>query len=120
MMRSTKKLCIVLPVSIVGSHLPHTATTTGNTAQERVILPTDSERQASTMNKDYHANLERYLASMLQAKQMLSKGIITAEDYNEIDTIIAEKHGISSCSIYRGFDLIYNTLNGNMSHGKES
>ena len=119
-MKSAKKLCIVLPVSIVGSHLPHTATTTGNTAQERVILPTDSERQASTMNKDYRANLERYLVSMLQAKQMLTKGIITAEDYNEIDTIIAEKYVISSCSIYRGFDLIYNALNGNMSHGKES
>lgn len=71
------------------------------------------------MNKDYHANLERYLASMLQAKRMLIQGIITTDDYNRIDTIIAEKYGISSCSIYRGFDLIYNAINGNMSHGKE-
>lgn len=120
MMKSAKKLCIVLPVSIVGSRLSHTATTTGNIAHKSVILPTDSERLVGTMNKDYNANLEQYLASMLKAKQMLSQRIITAEDYNRIDTIVAEKYGISSCSIYRGFDLIYTGLYGNMSHGKES
>ena len=68
------------------------------------------------MNNGYRANLESYLASMLQAKKMLSQGILTPEDYIKIDTIIAEKYGISSCSLYRGIDLIHRGFNGNMSH----
>ena len=47
------------------------------------------------------SRLERYLAAMFQAKQMLSLGILTPEDYAKIDTKMAEKYDISSCSIYR-------------------
>ena len=68
---------------------------------------------------DYRARLERYLASMLQAKRMLSMGILTPEDYAKIDTIMAEKYGISSCSLYRGINLIYGGFRGNMSHYEE-
>ena len=66
------------------------------------------------MRKDYRAKLEDYLASMLQAKRMLAMGILTPEDYAKIDTIIAKKYGISSCSLYRGIDLLYSRFNGNM------
>ena len=59
------------------------------------------------MNDNYRNRLESYLASMLQAKRMLSMGIITPEDYADIDTIMNEKYGISSCSLYCGIDLIY-------------
>ena len=68
------------------------------------------------MNNGYRANLESYLASMMQAKKMLSKGVVSSDDYIKIDTIIAEKYGISSCSLYRGIDLIHRDFNGNMSH----
>ncbi len=68
------------------------------------------------MSKDYRARLESYLASMLQAKRMLAMGILTPEDYAKIDTIIAKKYGISSCSLYRGIDLLYSRFNGNMAH----
>ena len=68
------------------------------------------------MDNGYRANLESYLASMLQAKNMLSQGVISSDDYIKIDTIIAEKYGISSCSLYRGIDLIHRGFNGNMSH----
>ena len=67
----------------------------------------------------YRTRLENYLASMLQAKQMLSMGILTPEDYAAIDTIMNEKYGISSCSLYRGIDLIYDGFRGNMSHNEE-
>jgi hypothetical protein len=67
----------------------------------------------------YRSRLERYLASMIQVKRMLSKGIISPTDYVVIDTILANKYGISSCSVYRGIDLIYQDLRGNMSHYKE-
>ena len=53
---------------------------------------------------------------MMQAKKMLSKGVVSSDDYIKIDTIIAEKYGISSCSLYRGIDLIHRGFNGNMSH----
>ena len=68
------------------------------------------------MRKDYRAKLEDYLASMLQAKRMLAMGILTPEDYAKIDTIIAKKYGIYSCSLYRGIDLLYSRFNGNMPH----
>ncbi len=71
------------------------------------------------MSDAYRAKLESYLASMLQAKKMLSMGILTREDYAKIDTIIAKKYGISSCSLYRGIDLLYASFNGNMSCYKE-
>ncbi len=71
------------------------------------------------MNNAYRSNLEGYLASMLQAKRMLSMGIITQEDYANVDTMIAEKYGISSCSLYRGIDLIISGFRGNMPHYEE-
>ena len=71
------------------------------------------------MNDDYRAKLERYLAAMIQAKRMLEMGILTPEDYAHIDTIMAKKYGISSCSLYRGIDLLYGGVRGNMSHYEE-
>ena len=68
------------------------------------------------MNDAYRHRLENYLASMIQAKRMLSMGVLTPEDYADIDTIIAKKYGISSCSLYRSIDLIYMLFTGNMSH----
>ena len=56
------------------------------------------------MSDNYRNRLESYLASMLQAKRMLSMGIITPEDYADIDTIM---------------NLIYDGFRGNMSHYKE-
>ena len=91
----------------------------GSIAAMPVTLPTVTEVGVFAMNNRYRANLESYLASMLQAKKMLSQGVLTPEDYIKIDTIIAEKYGISSCSLYRGIDLIYCGFNGNMSYYEE-
>lgn len=71
------------------------------------------------MNSSYRSNLESYLVSALQAKNMLSMGILTPKDYTIIDTMLAEKYGISSCSIFCGIDLIYDGFRGNISHSKE-
>ena len=71
------------------------------------------------MNDAYRLKLENYLASMLQAKRMLTMGILTPDDYIQIDTMMAKKYGISSCSLYRGIDLIYDGFRGNMSHYEE-
>ena len=71
------------------------------------------------MNDAYRAKLERYLASMLQAKRMLTMGILSSDDYAQIDTMMAKKYGISSCSLYRGIDLLFEGFRGTMSHYKE-
>ena len=71
------------------------------------------------VTEEYRTRLEQYLASMLQMKKMLSMGILTPDDYAKMDTILAEKYGISSCSLYRGIDLIYSGFRGNMSHTEE-
>lgn len=71
------------------------------------------------MSEAYRAKLEAYLASMLQAKRMLAMGVLTPDDYARIDTIIAEKYGVSSCSLYRGIDLLFEGFRGTMSHSKE-
>lgn len=103
----------------VGSVFLPTEITIENIALMPVISQTASEGCVAVMNDAYRERLEQYLASMLQAKQMLSMGILTPEDYATIDTIMAEKYGISSCSLYRGIDLLYGEFRGNMSHYKE-
>jgi len=59
-------------------------------------------KEIPEMNDRYRVNLESYLASMLQAKKMLSQGILTPVDYARVDVIIADKYGIPSNSLYRG------------------
>ena len=90
-----------------------------NIAATAATLPTASERSVMPVTDAYRARLENYLASMLHAKRMLSMGIITSEDYTIIDTMQSEKYGISSSSLYRGIDLIYDGFRGNMSHYEE-
>ena len=50
---------------------------------------------------DFEQRQMAYQAAMALARRMLSKGLISEEQYAEIDTIIAKKSGISSCSIFR-------------------
>lgn len=71
------------------------------------------------MNTGYRKRLEQYISSMMQAKHMLTTGILTPSDYTKIDTMIAEKYGLSSCNIYRGIDLIYKDNDGNMLQNTE-
>jgi hypothetical protein len=91
----------------------------GSIAAMAATSPIDSEGSVIAMNDTYRSKLENYLASMLQAKRMLTMGILTSDDYAQIDTMMAKKYGISSCSLYRGIDLIYDGFRGNMSHYEE-
>ena len=53
------------------------------------------------MKSENYGKICAYKRSMMVAKKLLSDGIITAEEYRKIDTIIAKKHRVSSCSIFR-------------------
>ncbi|MFA7175028.1 MAG: SHOCT domain-containing protein [Kiritimatiellia bacterium] len=57
-----------------------------------------------------------YKSAMAQARRMLSASIITEAEYAIIDTMMAEKYGLSSCSLFRENDLLHSSIRGNMSH----
>ena len=113
------KLFMPTPAPTAVSLSPHTGIKSVNIAVTTATFLTASERSVKPVTDDYRARLERYLASMIQAKRMLSMGILTPEDYAIIDTMQGEKFGISLCSLYRGIDLIYSGFRGNMSHYEE-
>ena len=68
------------------------------------------------MSEELFAGILAYKSAMAQARLMLSKGMITKDEYTIIDTMMAEKYGLSSCSIFRENDLLYRGIDGNMSH----
>lgn len=74
------------------------------------------ETGVSALTTEYRANLECYIASMLQAKRMLGQGILTSADYADVENVIAKKYGIPKHSLYREIDLINGGSDGNMSH----
>lgn len=47
-----------------------------------------------------------YLNAITQAKSMLSKGIITFEEYLKIEDRMATKYNLAKTSLYRANDLI--------------
>lgn len=57
-----------------------------------------------------------YKSAMVQARRMLSAGIITEAEHAIIDTTMAEKYDLSSCSLFRENDLLHSSISGNMSH----
>lgn len=66
------------------------------------ILPNDMVMEVTKMDEAYSA----YHAAMAIAKKMLATDLITRKDYADIDTIMLQKYGISSCSIFRDMNLI--------------
>ena len=68
------------------------------------------------MDSNYFQALMGYQASMAQAKIMLSKGLITAEEYSVIETKMCDIFGINSDSLFRENDWIYR---GNIAPVKE-
>jgi hypothetical protein len=68
----------------------------------------------------------RYKAAMSVFKNWLADGVISADDLLAIDTILAQKYGLSSCSICLENDLlckekrvIYGTAKGDR-YGQEN
>ena len=84
--------------AIAGNNLKAMATPIGCSAPVTAICSFAERRLAMS---DYDKRLFAYQMAMALARSMRSKGLITAKEYAKIDTIIAEKYGISSCSIFR-------------------
>ena len=52
------------------------------------------------MTKQLYDKVVAYRISMSVIKNMLKSNIISADEYSEIDTIIARENGLSSCTIF--------------------
>lgn len=52
------------------------------------------------MTKELYDKVCAYRISMSVIKSLLKSNIITADEYSEIDTIIAHENGLSSCTIF--------------------
>lgn len=50
---------------------------------------------------DLNERVLAYQIAMSLARSMLSRGIITEEEYRKIDTIMTRKYGLSSSTIFR-------------------
>lgn len=72
----------------------------------------------TVMNEEIYSRVLGYKSAMVQARRMLANGIISGPECAKIETIIAEKYGLTSCSIFRENDFINYRLRGNMSHYK--
>lgn len=53
------------------------------------------------MNEKLYKAILLHRTTMASAKKMLKLGLISSNDYAEIDTIIAKKYGLNSSVIYR-------------------
>ena len=76
-------------------------------------------KEVPLMDNEYFNALLGYKTAMTQAKTMLSKGLITAEEYSVIETKMCEIFGINSDSLFRENDWINTCFRGNMSPTKE-
>lgn len=63
---------------------------------------TTIEKVVEIMNQ----NEINYLNAITQAKKMLSKGIISREEYLKIEDKMAKKYNLGKTSLYRANDLI--------------
>ena len=58
-------------------------------------------REVQTVDEDLRSRIERYRAAMSIANEMLSKHVISTEEYAIIDTIMTKKYGVTSSTIFR-------------------
>ena len=72
------------------------ATRTANTAVGTATLP-----PAEKPLDDLQTCLLRYRTSTTVFRSMVKNGILTEADYQKCRDILAEKYGISLCSIFR-------------------
>ena len=52
-------------------------------------------------NNELFDKIYRYQMVMSWVRSLLSQSLITKTEYAKIDTMMAEKYGVSSCSIFR-------------------
>lgn len=99
-------------VLVVKSHLLLMAIRIESIAATSVISQTDLEVALMTNEQMEKENL--YQATMSIAKNLLDKGVISEEEYAQIDTNFRNKYGISLSTLFTDIHLIKYGNYGNM------
>ena len=84
-------LDIPLPAPAAGRHSLPMTILNGNTAPTDAMSEAVSKAVMPVSEEEFRAEL-RYRMSLSVAKAMLEKGIISGDEYSEIDTILLEKY----------------------------
>ena len=66
------------------------------------------------MDSGLYSRIKEYHIALALIKELRSGGVIDDKDYAIICTVLAQKYGISSCSIFAEIDLISAAGNANM------
>lgn len=112
--RSIAKHSMTLYVPIVKSRFGFMEIRIGNTAPTSAISMTDLEVAAMTSEQMQKEKL--FQGTMLMAKNLLKQGIISDEEYEQIDTMFRQKYAISLSTLFTDIRLIKYADHGNMSH----
>ena len=96
---SRKRLFTGLLASSAESGFRPTATITGSSAR-RAAMPNIGE-EALRMDAKMRTRISRFRAAMSLAREMLRQGVITADEYGIITTILTKRYGINSCTIFQ-------------------
>lgn len=75
-----------------------------------------TDLEVAAMTKERMEEEKRYLATMSIAKNLLKQGIISEEEYEQIDTMFRQKYAISLSTLFTDIRLIKYADHGNMSH----
>lgn len=68
------------------------------------------------MANEQMQNEKLFQGTMLMAKNLLKQGIISEEEYEQIDTMFRQKYAISLSTLFTYIHLIKYADHGNMSH----
>lgn len=90
------------------------ATRIENTAVMPAISRIDSV--VAAMTKEQIQNEKMYLGTMSTAKNLLKQGIISDEEYEQIDTNFRKKYDISLSTLFTDIRLIKFESYGNIAH----
>ena len=94
-----------MSVPAVGRRLQLTAIPTGNTAPKSAMSEAVSKAVMEVSKEQFRAE-RLYLMSLSVAKSMLKKGVISEDEYSEIDTILLKKYRPTLGTLLAGKPLI--------------
>lgn len=109
---SIVKHSMTLYVPIVKSRFGFMEIRIGNIAPTSAISMTDSE--VAVMTNEQMQNEKLFQGTMLMAKNLLKQGIISEEEYCQIDTKFKEQYAVSFSTLFTDIDLINYGKCGNM------
>ena len=75
-----------------------------STAATSATSRTDSE--VAVVTKEQYEQEKKYLVTMNMAKKLLEKGVISDEEYRQIDTKFQQKYGVTFSTLFTTIDLI--------------